>query len=236
MRVFIERFVLAILASLVVLLAAINPMGFSWPLRIISIVIIVVVAGVATYLACWDEWRWERLRAAWWLWSMLGLTGGVALALWLSPLLIEQPAPSASDIISPNPIHDAATKWKMARNLHHLSSNKLALGDNCEIVIVRYQLPYSETYSNDLKEVLGIIGWKFHEVFSTEQLFPGLSLKSFVKGLPRTCLDALKQRFDNDAQPGSRVGWDWIDTPTKYMAECSGQCVEIDIGNDPRSQ
>jgi hypothetical protein len=27
---------------------------------------------------------WERLRGLWWLWSILGLSGGVAFALWLS--------------------------------------------------------------------------------------------------------------------------------------------------------
>jgi hypothetical protein len=91
MRVFIERFVLAILASLVVLLAAINPMGFSGPLRVISIIVIVIVAGAAAHFAGWDEWRWERLRAVWWLWLISGVSGGVALALWLSPLVVGPP-------------------------------------------------------------------------------------------------------------------------------------------------
>ena len=88
MRVFIERFVLAILASLVVLLAAINPLGFCWPLKIVSIIVIVIVAGIAAHFAGWDEWRWERLREVWWLWSLVGLSGGIALALWLSPFLV----------------------------------------------------------------------------------------------------------------------------------------------------
>jgi hypothetical protein len=35
-----------------------------------------------------DEWRWERLRQLWWLWSVFGLSGGVALALWLTPLTV----------------------------------------------------------------------------------------------------------------------------------------------------
>src|SRR5439155_24021374 len=90
MRVFIERFVLAILASLAVLLAVINPMGFSWNERIISIIGIVVVAGIAAYFAGWDEWRWERLRAVWWLWLITGVSGGVALAVWL-PLAVFGP-------------------------------------------------------------------------------------------------------------------------------------------------
>ena len=51
------------------------------------------VAGT-TFLVHWwdalpdqwrDELRWERLRRLWWLWTIFGLTGGVALALWLTP-------------------------------------------------------------------------------------------------------------------------------------------------------
>jgi hypothetical protein len=34
-----------------------------------------------------EKLRWERVRGLWWLWSISGLSGGVALALWLSPIL-----------------------------------------------------------------------------------------------------------------------------------------------------
>jgi hypothetical protein len=106
MRIFIERFILTILASFVVLLAAVNPMGFSWPLRLIGIIFIVVVAGMAAHFAGWDEWRWQRLRGVWWFWSIFGLSGGVALALWFYPRIVgstEPPVvihdpPSAEDI------------------------------------------------------------------------------------------------------------------------------------------
>jgi hypothetical protein len=184
--------------------------------------------GWDNFLVRWTEnWSWEHLRRVWWLWSMLGLSGGIALTLWLSPFLRGQP---------PNPIHDAATKWKIARNLHDISTNEPALSNNCEVVIVRHPLLYSEMYSNDIKEVLKVVGWKVHEALATEPLQRGLSLISFERGLSRTCLDALKQRFDNDTQPAPRVDWHWIEIATKHMAECAGQCVEIDIGNDPGSQ
>jgi hypothetical protein len=32
-----------------------------------------------------DKLRWERVRGLWWLWSIFGLSGGVALALWVNP-------------------------------------------------------------------------------------------------------------------------------------------------------
>lgn len=45
--------------------------------------------GWDNFLVHWTEkLRWERLRALWWLWSIFGLSGGFALALWLSPLLL----------------------------------------------------------------------------------------------------------------------------------------------------
>ena len=40
--------------------------------------------------------RWQRLRGLWWLWSIFGLSGGVALALWLLPFF--QPNDQLSDL------------------------------------------------------------------------------------------------------------------------------------------
>jgi len=97
MKIFIERFVLAIFASFVVLLAAINPIGFGWPLRIIGIAVIIVMAGMAAHFAGWDEWRWKRLRGVWWFWSAIGISTVVALVVWLTPLL----APDQPDAILP---------------------------------------------------------------------------------------------------------------------------------------
>jgi hypothetical protein len=37
---------------------------------------------------CTEKLRWERLRGLWWLWSIFGLSGGVALTLWLTPLIV----------------------------------------------------------------------------------------------------------------------------------------------------
>jgi len=39
---------------------------------------------------CIEILPWERLRGLWWLWSIFGLSGGVALTLWL-PGLIDVP-------------------------------------------------------------------------------------------------------------------------------------------------
>jgi hypothetical protein len=66
MRIFIERFVLAILAALAVLLAITNPMGFSGTARVIGVIVIVILAAVAAYFAeRHGELRWERVRRLW---------------------------------------------------------------------------------------------------------------------------------------------------------------------------
>jgi hypothetical protein len=39
-----------------------------------------------------DNFRWERLRGLWWLWSIFGLSGGVALALWGTPMIVRPQA------------------------------------------------------------------------------------------------------------------------------------------------
>jgi hypothetical protein len=49
MNIFIERFLLAILAALAVLLAVTNPMQFSVTSRIIGVIIIFILAGIAAY-------------------------------------------------------------------------------------------------------------------------------------------------------------------------------------------
>jgi hypothetical protein len=35
-----------------------------------------------------DDLRWVHLLGLWWLWSILGLSGGVVLALWLIPQIV----------------------------------------------------------------------------------------------------------------------------------------------------
>jgi hypothetical protein len=79
MRLFVERFILAILAAVVVLLAATNPLGFNWPVRLIGIIITIALAGVAARLAGWEESRWQRLRVTRWVSAILGLSGGFAV-------------------------------------------------------------------------------------------------------------------------------------------------------------
>ena len=97
MRIYIERFILAILAALAVLLAVTNPMEFSRtaenPRCHCHLYSGCILAAIAAYFAeKHNEWRWERLRSLWWLWAIFGASGGVAFALWLIPLIAGVPA------------------------------------------------------------------------------------------------------------------------------------------------
>ena len=50
-----------------------------------------------------DKWRWERVRGLWWLWAIFGLSGGVTLSLWLSPLLLSPSFIPPPPVIAQNP-------------------------------------------------------------------------------------------------------------------------------------
>jgi len=66
MRIFIERFLLAILAAIAVLLAVTNPMGWSTTPRIVGVIAVVILAAIAACFAeKYGELRWDRVRRLW---------------------------------------------------------------------------------------------------------------------------------------------------------------------------
>ena len=64
MSVFIERFVLAILAAFFILLAVTNPMGFSWLQRGICLVTTVLLALLAAIFSVRHNRRMQRRALA----------------------------------------------------------------------------------------------------------------------------------------------------------------------------
>src|SRR5437899_9344058 len=74
--------------------------------------------GWDNFLVRWAEkLRWEDLRGLWWLWVILGSSGGIALAFWLTPLIAPiVPAPqSPSQTANPlNPAIEATTRLSSA--------------------------------------------------------------------------------------------------------------------------
>ena len=64
MKIFIERYLLPILAGLTLLFAATNPMGWDGRHRIIGVVVAVIFAAISAYFAGrqWELRLWERMR------------------------------------------------------------------------------------------------------------------------------------------------------------------------------
>lgn len=144
-----------------------------------------------------------------------------------------------------NPIDDDAIKWKIVRNLHYGITNpkstlyQNAKGRKCEVVVVRYSTStYGEKYFASLREIFDTIGWSYHEEFAKSTLPKALSIRWMEPGrtnLGPTCGSTFLSRINGDI-PGlntSFIGIYGRDNDDQYLKACSGECFEIDIGNEP---
>ena len=107
---------------------------------------------------------------------------------------------------------------------------------NALFAIVRYQLPYAENMSDDLKELLTVADWTYKETFVSAELPRGLSFKAANNSIdPRLyiCGNELLNTF-RDAVTWKGGTWNVNLTyfPGGTPTDCA-DCVEIDIGNDP---
>ena len=84
-RIFLERFVLAVLAPLFLFVVLTNPLGWSVTSRVICGIGDLIVAAAAAYFAGWEEWRWRRVRSAWWGWLAIGGCAGALVVAYLNP-------------------------------------------------------------------------------------------------------------------------------------------------------
>jgi hypothetical protein len=57
---------------------------------------------------------WETTRKRWWLWFLMGATGGLVATLGYFAL---HPTPEAIAVPYVNPLHDARAKWELAEHL-----------------------------------------------------------------------------------------------------------------------
>lgn len=134
-----------------------------------------------------------------------------------------------------DPLRNEAAKWRIAK---YLKEQTEGINGGCEAVIVRYQLPYAENYAQDLKEILHMSGWTYHEVFSTTTLPNALTTRSSFNNFDvRRCGDLLRIKLnsiDGPSSPQLVAAWDYTEKPTDYMQPCSAACVEISIGNEPQ--
>lgn len=63
-----------------------------------------------------NTFRWERLRSLWWLWSIFGISGGVALALWLTPVVVGHPTNSENDNATDMAVQSQLTEVRQERD------------------------------------------------------------------------------------------------------------------------
>jgi hypothetical protein len=87
--------------------------------------------GWDNFLVRWTEkLLWERLRGLWWLWSIFGLSVGIALALWLTPQIVGAPT-SENDArqmeLSRTREQVEALQSELDATKHELENTKMAL-------------------------------------------------------------------------------------------------------------
>jgi hypothetical protein len=96
-----------------------------------------------------DTLRWSYLRMLWWVWLIFGLSGGIALALWLAPFIIFAPERDGSaqakqqDIAAQEHIHsiqsdlEAQTKELNAEKQARMSAEQRASSSQDKLATVQ---------------------------------------------------------------------------------------------------
>ena len=201
-------------------------------------------------LAVHESWPWLRMRnkrlyPAFMAVLILAYAGIFGYAFITEPLKPHAVAGAPTTIALPNPsppvaaiidrrknlINDASAKWGIISGLH--DAFKRGNLPKCEISIVRYQLPYAEVMSDDLKETLGVADWPFQERFATTQLPRGLTVKSSDRNstVSVRCGSAITGALRNSTTWRGGT-WSVGQTYFPHDGDCE-TCIEIDIGNDP---
>jgi hypothetical protein len=138
---------------------------------------------------------------------------------------------------TPNPLHSDGIKWKLTSGLAFVIHDKEII-KKCKIIINKEQTPYSETYAQDLKDILNVLNWQFDEMVSDSPLPRGLSITAVNQQPAQECAQMFSQRLSSDlkwhgAPLAVQVRWAMPNNIPSHLFTCGGGCVEIEIGNDP---
>lgn len=165
---------------------------------------------------------------------------GAAIARNLRPAT-NQPAPAAAAVTADkrkNPLDDDAAKWRLVKGLHDVLKTGLP---KRKILIVRYQVAWSEHLADDLKVVLTAMDWEFSESFALSQLSPGLAVWGVNTGDSKTetwrTAASLAQSLRNSGMWHERM-WavpanNLSPNTSDGLALLTCGCVQVSIGNDP---
>jgi hypothetical protein len=137
-----------------------------------------------------------------------------------------------------NPIHDDASKWKVAHELRRYYSLGIP---ECKIVIVRYQTDYDEVYAADLKDLLSTVGWPFEERFASSTLPRGMTIRAVRGGMTSRCAGLLAGTVRVFGRPAPGAGQPPIDQSEivdlakapDYLKTCGDNCLEVSLGLAP---
>lgn len=208
----------------------------------------IVVAGLV--LGVHESWPWLRMRDWRWYPALMSVLLASYAGIFAYALITEPHKPAAitapvAQMASPappspappvdkrkNPLDSEQSKWLAVSRIHAgLEGNN---GPKCKLSIVRYQLPYAENFSDNLKEVFKVLDWPLSEGFATAQQPRGLSIKASGKGdSPSYRCAALMINSFNSISWRTGV---WAGNVVFPSNEGCEDCVELDIGNDPEQQ
>lgn len=201
--------------------------------------------GWDAFLACWadvlpdklqDRLTWRYLRGLWWLWSIFGLSGGVALALRLTPL-ISGPPPSPTIPKSAFLALDDGQKWRFSESLR-----KAAVAQNGELISCEFALGVSRPLQQfvwgvwtELQPMLDLAWWRHAasgDLGLGERQFPAgfTILAGADKGPAFICAAALGRALQDTLAPSTPVTVR-TNQVTEALTGCKNNCVELDIGD-----
>ena len=202
------------------------------------------VAIAVLILAVHESWPWLRMRNSrlypafmiGLVLAYIGIFTYASISETNSPVI--PPATSQHNPTVPakpvdrrkNPLNDNAAKWGVVSRLHNSLTHSNVT--RCPISIMRYQLPYAETFADDLKAILTVLDWPFQEHFASVQEPRGLTVKSSDRNkVSRRCGDEIHSALRNSA---TWRGGTWNVGKAYFPRDkdCV-DCIEIDIGNDP---
>jgi hypothetical protein len=191
----------------------------------------------AFFIRYWQRWRpihWAKLRGLWWLWSIFGTSGGIALGLWLSPVVLGPPQQAENTelkTLAQSNAQDAA-KWRFAYYLRYAprAENNGLL--TCKFMLVLSPGNAAWNLWVILQPMLELAHWESYpgpNLSRPETPVQGVTIISGENKDASACGAALGKSM-GEAFLQVHVSFR-SDQVSPALTACKNECVELDIGN-----